>query len=90
MPTNYTVRISKDDIRYLSQTELEALDIDLSRIKRSNGDIEYVTDEALAQLEADKRARHNQKKLAAMREAKHQQGGSLRRLLHRVFASKKA
>ena len=75
----FTVRLDSSDIRKLTASEVEAFNkrleangVDqLKKIKRSNGDIEYVSRDALKQLESDRARRSQQRKLAEMRENTH-------------------
>lgn len=64
--TTFTVRLALDDTRQLSLEAIEALDVELLRIQRSSGDIEYVTPDIREYLQIRRKQRSNQRALAAM------------------------
>lgn len=77
----FTVRLDGEDVKQLTVTDINKLNEDLAakgvdklvKIKRSNGDVEYVSKAVLKQLENDRARRRNQEKLAQMRESGGQQ-----------------
>jgi len=72
----FTVRLDGNDIKTLTITDINKLNDELaskglkklSKIRRSNGDTEYVSQGALKQLEEEKRRRRQQRQLQELRE----------------------
>lgn len=84
--TIHTVRLAIDDIRQLCKAEIADLGLELIRIKRSNGEIEYVTENMMEYLQIRRKQRNNQRKLASMRENKYAKKPSgLRSFVKRII-----